>query len=219
MHTEIRFTNDGSHTLYVPEIDESYHSVHGAIQESQHIFIQAALEQCTKNEIRVLEIGFGTGLNALLALVAASKNGKSIHYTGIEKFPVDASQAEQLNYSQNFDATTQTLFRTMLQAAWNVAVPITPWFTLFKIETDFVSTSFIEHYDVVFFDAFSPDKQPEMWTAEQFGKLYNACNENAILSTYCAKGIVRRTMQACGFSVERLSGPPGKREILRALKI
>lgn len=218
MHSELLITSDGSHTLFVPEIDESYHSTHGAIQESRHIFIEAGLKQCTKSEISVLEIGFGTGLNAFLTLLEAEKCNQKIHFTTLEMYPVSVEKALQLNYPEELAQEDRANFEKMHTSTWNEEIQITPYFTLNKIETDFTSYTFEEKFDVVFFDAFSPEKQPEMWTQKQFEKIYASCNSGAILITYCAKGTVRRAMQAAGFAVERLPGPKGKREILRCLK-
>lgn len=216
--TSIVLTTDGSHTLYVPEIDECYHSTHGAIQESQHIFINTAQRYCSKNEIRILEIGFGTGLNALLSFVEAEKSGKKIYFHSLEKYPVSEKKAQQLNYSTLCGLPNNSIFEKMHNAAWNTAVSISDRFTLEKTECDFTTNSLPYTYDVIFFDAFSPEKQPEMWSENQFAKIFAASENGAILSTYCAKGWVRRAMQSAGFIVERLPGPPGKREILRATK-
>lgn len=217
MEVEIKLTEDGSHTLFVPAIDECYHSSHGAVQESRHIFIGAALQQCRKTDIVVLEIGFGTGLNALLALTEAERCGKRIHYISLEKYPVAPEKALLLNYPRQL-GVDEALFRSIHNCAWNVAVAVTPCFTLEKVETDFTLFAHRACYDVVFFDAFSPDKQPEMWSQQQFERIFAACNDSAVLTTYCAKGVVRRAMQSAGFAVERLPGPPGKREMLRARK-
>lgn len=218
MHSELRITEDGSHTLFVASIDESYHSTHGAVQESRHIFIEAGLKKCNKSEIKVLEIGFGTGLNAFLTMLEAEKNGKIIDYTSLEKFPVPVTQALKLNYPEELSPKNRTCFEQMHVSLWNDKIQISKPFSLQKIETDFTHYNFSGMYDVVYFDAFSPEKQPEMWTEDLFKKLFTHCNQGAIMTTYCAKGIVRRAMQAAGFQVERLAGPPGKREILRGLK-
>ena len=216
--TSVVLTSDGSHTLYVPEIDECYHSTHGAIQESQHIFIETALRHCTKSEIRILEIGFGTGLNALLTFAEAEKAGKKIFYHSLEKYPVSKEKALQLNYSSLCRMNDNHIFEAMHKAEWNCAISITENFTLEKTECDFTEYDLPYTYDVIYFDAFSPEKQPEMWSENQFAKVFTAAENAAVLSTYCAKGWVRRAMQAAGFKVERLPGPPGKREILRAGK-
>ncbi len=220
-NTRLLQTSDGSHTLYVPEIDETYHSTHGAIQESMHIFIDSALRQCVLNKVRILEIGFGTGLNALLTKCEAELSNFSVHYTTLEKFPVCDELIAALNYSGLVTkAVDVDFFNLIHQAPWNKMVLLCDDFELHKIECDFTKfESAVNQFDVVYFDAFSPDKQPEMWTVEQFSKIYDWCAPNAILSTYCAKGVVRRALQEVGFKVERLPGPPGKREILRATKI
>ncbi|MFZ4581209.1 MAG: tRNA (5-methylaminomethyl-2-thiouridine)(34)-methyltransferase MnmD [Paludibacter sp.] len=216
METELLITTDGSHTLYLAEIDESYHSTHGAIQESKHIFIDAALKKCTKKTIHILEIGFGTGLNTFLTAIEADKTEVDIFYTTLEKFPVQIETALLLNYPAIL--SNNTIFEKLHKAQWEKEIEICKRFWLKKIKCDFTDVSFEKKYDLVFFDAFSPEKQPEMWTENQFQKIYNACNEGAILTTYCAKGSVRRALQAVGFKVERLPGPAGKREILRASK-
>ena len=218
MNSELLITSDGSHTLFVPEIDESYHSTHGAIQESRYIFIEAGLKKCAKSEIQVLEIGFGTGLNAFLTLLEAERCTQKIHFTTLELYPVEIEKALQLNYPEELAQENRVNFEKMHTSTWNEEIQITPHFILKKIETDFTRYTFENKFDVVFFDAFSPEKQPEMWTQQQFEKIYASCNSGAILTTYCAKGAVRRAMQAAGFVVERLPGPKGKREILRCLK-
>ena len=212
-------TLDGSHTIYVPAIDEHYHSVNGAVQESRHIFIDASLKICEKDEIRILEVGFGTGLNAFLAFLEAEQSGKNVIYTAIELFPLVESEIERLNYSEHIEKAKKEQFRAIHAANWGVEVKISTHFAIKKILADFTVFDLQEKYDVVFFDAFSPEKQPEMWTENIFLRLYEHCNVGAILTTYCAKGEVRRTMQAAGFAVERLPGPLGKREMLRGIKI
>lgn len=217
--TELQITSDGSHTLYVPEIDETYHSTHGAIQESSHIFIQEGLQQCRKQSLNILEIGFGSGLNAFLTAIEAEKSGQKIRYFTLEKYPVPFEKVLQLNYSQQIAyKDSNALFKKIHSAEWETVVDITNNFTLKKLQCDFTTYQPDTTFDMIYFDAFSPEKQPEMWTEEQFQKIYNACNEGAVLTTYCAKGSVRRALQAVGFKTERLPGPPGKREILRAVR-
>ena len=218
MQTKLKLTEDGSHTLFVPEIDECYHSTHGAIQESRHIFIEAGLKQCQKKEIGILEIGFGTGLNAFLTLLEAERSKKQVHYTSLELYPVAVETALLLNYPEELAPGKRQDFEKMHASEWNVEIPVTSYFNLTKVETDFTKFMFKDIFDVVYFDAFSPEKQPEMWSEELFENIYLHCNPGAVLTTYCAKGIVRRAMQAAGFVVERLPGPPGKREILRGVK-
>lgn len=229
----IEQTEDGSATLFVPELDEHYHSVKGARTESQHIFIDMGLKASDVLYPRILEIGFGTGLNALLTLEAAEQDKRPVHYTGIELYPLSWDEVSVLKYSEN------PLFKELHTATWEEDVNITPCFTLRKIQGDanrvisdkllvISNESSTSHsslitnnsFDLVYFDAFAPEKQPEMWNEELFRNLYANMNVNGILTTYCAKGVIRRLLQTVGFKVERLSGPPGgKREILRALKI
>lgn len=218
MSSTIVITSDGSHSLYVPEIDECYHSTNGAIQESRHIFIEAGFNHCSKLDISVLEIGFGSGLNALLTFLEAEKKELRIHYTALEKYPVDSETVALLNYPALTDEKAISVFQQMHDCDWDKTIALSDFFELEKIECDFTDFQLQEEYDLVFFDAFSPEKQPEMWTEDQFEKIYNHCCKGAILTTYCAKGAVRRVLQKVGFSVERLPGPPGKREILRAVK-
>lgn len=212
-------TADGSNTLYVPELNEHYHSVKGALTESAHIFIQMGLNHAQAANPRVLEIGFGTGLNAFLTLLEAEKSQRTIHFTSIERFPLSEDIVRKLSYPETIAPEECEKFYALHTAPWNQEVKISPYFTLHKIEGDFTHFSFSEYYDVVYFDAFAPEKQPEMWSQPLFDNLYRQMNPGGILTTYCAKGVVRRMLQAAGFTVERLPGPPGgKREILRATK-
>ncbi|OAV73230.1 tRNA 5-methylaminomethyl-2-thiouridine biosynthesis bifunctional protein MnmC [Bacteroidales bacterium Barb6] len=214
MEKELQTTADGSHTLFVPSLGEHYHSVNGALQESQHIFIQAGLRQTGKQHIRLLEIGFGTGLNAFLTLKEAETNALHIHYYTIELYPLEKSLTAALNYGEMIWQERKELFDALHEAAWNYPVDITPSFTLHKTEGDCNCLEFPSNIDLIYFDAFSPDKQPEMWSKELFDRLYTVASPAAVIVTYCAKGEVRRRMQATGFTVQRLPGPPGKRHIL-----
>ena len=218
MNSELQITEDGSYTLFVPELNECYHSTHGAVQESQHIFIEAAFNQCNKEIVNVLEIGFGTGLNAFLCMIAAKKSGKKVNYISLEKNPVSVDKAMMLNYPMLVEPTRKNYFEVLHTSAWNIKHTLTSFFDFEKLEVDFLEFNHIGRYDVIFFDAFSPEKQPEMWTEQLFKNIFDNSNPNAILTTYCAKGVVRRALQSAGFIVERLPGPPGKREILRAVK-
>jgi len=218
MCPELIITEDGSHSLFVPSLDESYHSSHGALQESQHIFVEAGLKETLKSSVDVLEIGFGTGLNAFLTWIEAERSGRQVCYTAVEKFPVAPALLSQLNYSTTQDPEFFSFFERIHAASWGEKLEMSSHFSLRKIEADFTHYVFLESYDLIFFDAFSPEKQPEMWTGSLFRKLYEHANADAILTTYCAKGAVRRVLQAAGFVVERIPGPPGKREILRARK-
>lgn len=214
MKRVIERTADGSATLFVPELNEHYHSVKGAQTESQHIFIDMGLHASTVENPYILEIGFGTGLNALLTLEAAGKTHKQVHYTGIELYPLPWEMVKELGYSDS------PLFERLHAAPWEEDAIITPHFTLRKLQADFTALSLDKHlFDLIYFDAFAPEKQPEMWSQELFDHLYVMMNNGGILTTYCAKGVIRRMLQTAGFTVERLEGPPGgKREILRGRK-
>lgn len=222
MQREIRWTEDGSHTLRVVELDECYHSTHGAIQESMHIFIREGLlrffsaANCLKSAVNVLEIGFGTGLNAYLTLLEAKKAGISVDYTALELYPLSVEDAMLLNYPELMHDDGD-LFEKIHRIPWGEVCEITPWFRLHKVKADFTKYELQGVYDVIYFDAFSPEKQPEMWSESGFRKIYEHAGGEAVMTTYCAKGVVRRAMQSAGFVVERLPGPPGKREILRGL--
>ena len=216
---KIEQTADGSFTLFVPEMNEHYHSVKGALTESLHIFIREGLQASRAEAPAVLEFGFGTGLNAYLTLLEAERTGRKVFYTTLECFPLEEKLIQQLHYTDAASSREADLFRELHRAAWNTPVDITPHFTLLKVETDATQYAFSDDYDVVYFDAFAPDKQPEMWSEELFSRIHAHLRPQGILTTYCAKGSVRRMLLAAGFEVERLAGPPGgKREILRARK-
>ncbi|MDR1610411.1 MAG: tRNA (5-methylaminomethyl-2-thiouridine)(34)-methyltransferase MnmD [Candidatus Symbiothrix sp.] len=211
MKIEIQTTADGSHTLFLPEMDEHYHSVNGAIQESKHVYLEAGFKQCRKSEIYVLEMGFGTGLNALLTALESENQKTKVIYTALEKFPLPQEIIDRLNYSE----INQALFQAIHQAGWGKSEPVSPYFHLEKIQTGFRDFDFPDRYDVVYYDAFAPAKQPEVWSQDIFDKIFPAMNSGGILTTYCAKGDIRRMMRQAGFIVERIPGPPGKREMLR----
>jgi tRNA U34 5-methylaminomethyl-2-thiouridine-forming methyltransferase MnmC len=216
---DIRETSDGSFTLYSSEFGETYHSINGAITESEHVFIDTGLRKCRCNPVNILEMGFGTGLNAFLALMEAEKGNKTICYTSIERYPLAADIYEKLNYANTFPEEKQKLFIDLHRKEWELEVEITSYFALKKLNVDITAFELGNQlYDVVFFDAFSPNIQPELWSREIFGKVFQAMKPGGVLTTYCAKGEVRRNMQSVGFVVERLPGPPGKREMLRANK-
>jgi tRNA U34 5-methylaminomethyl-2-thiouridine-forming methyltransferase MnmC len=217
IHREIQQTADGSHTLFIPEINEHYHSVNGAIQESVHVFIGAGLRQLPKDKIRILEIGFGTGLNALLTLLEAEKREKSqVEYYAVELHPLPAECIAALNYEEKACPERTGLLESLHSTPWDIPVSITNRFILHKIKGDCQCCELPSSIDLVYFDAFAPDKQPEMWNQKIFNTLHACMAEGGILTTYCAKGSVRRMMQKAGYSIERIPGPPGKREMLRA---
>ena len=214
---QIEKTADGSNTIFVKELDEHYHSVKGALTESEHIFIRTGLRHCSLPEVRILEVGFGTGLNAFLTLMDAQQTGRHVRYTAVERYPLEENVVRQLRYPELIAPEQAELFYALHRTEWGKPQPITPYFTLLKEECDFTARFPDGEFDVVYFDAFAPEKQPEMWNPEVFDKLRRMMPPGGIMTTYCAKGAVRRTLQAAGFDVERLPGPPGgKREMLRA---
>ena len=221
MEVRLVKTGDGSDTLFVPELNEHYHSTFGAINESKHIFIDAGFKQITDNQqdCRILEIGFGTGLNAFLTLIEARKKQVNVHYTSIEAFPLPGNIIKQLNYPDLLDPSEAGLFILLHNRAWGKEEKITGSLTLLKIKDKLENCDFpTGYFDLVYFDAFGPEVQPELWTSEIFCKIFNSTVPGGILVTYSSKGSIRRSLKNAGFSVEKLPGPTGKREITRATK-
>ena len=213
-------TSDGSHSLYVPALNETYHSSHGALQESQHVFIKAGLsawltEHPEAKEVRILEVGFGTGLNALLSLREAQTQSIQMLYTSLEPYPIEATTAAELNYGQLLGTEWEAPFGELLNAAWQEPVALSTYFTLhkqlIKLE-NFVSES---EYDLIFFDAFAPNKQAELWEQGPLQACFDMTATGGLLVTYCAQGQFKRNLQAAGYNIERLPGPPGKKEMTR----
>jgi len=216
---EIIITSDGSTTIQIPEWNEQYHSIHGAIQEAYHVFIKQGLESVSKKKISILEIGFGTGLNAFITFLEAQKNKLEIDYFGVEAYPVSLQEIEQLNYVSELEATSFAEFFTKFHKnSWEEKHQLTKDFSLLKRKQFFHEITDKNEFDLIYFDAFGARLQPELWTEEIFSKMFVALKDKGTLVTYSAKGSVRRAMQAIGFTVERLPGPPGKREMLRAVK-
>lgn len=258
MQHNIITTDDGSHTIFVPELNEHYHSTNGAIQESNHVFIETGLrhylnqsgranQQFSSQQINILEIGFGTGLNAFLTLLESEKSLVNIYYHSVELYPISVEEAHKLNYcdlAQQFESEqlsnefqqpkeveqsgllqqqkeNSILFLKLHVSPWQSETEIAPRFTLVKQIFDFSNPEEFRSnrlFNLIYFDAFAPEKQPEMWTQEIFNKIYSFSDKGAVFTTYCAKGAVRRMLQTAGFKMERLPGPPGKREILRGIK-
>lgn len=222
MKREIINTGDGSTTIHLPEWNEQYHSIHGAIQEARHVFIEMGLKKILESErpeISILEIGFGTGLNALVTWQESLKVPVKIAYTGVEAYPVEAGEALKLNFSSEIkEEETPEIFNLLHSLPWEKPENLTPDFVLHKQKKFFQDIKDREKYHLVYFDAFGARVQPELWTATIFSKMYDALLPKGILVTYAAKGSVRRAMLEVGFEVERLPGPPGKREMLRATK-
>jgi tRNA U34 5-methylaminomethyl-2-thiouridine-forming methyltransferase MnmC len=222
-------TADGSHSLFVEELNEHYHSIHGAIQESKHVFIDAGLKpfisdstasfSIGKEALAILEIGLGTGLNAMLTYIETQRSDIKIHYTAIEAYPVSADLIDQLNYVELLnDQNLQPVYTTIHACEWGMPVALSNQFTILKIKNTLQDTVLENRYHLIYFDAFGPGVQPEMWTEEIFAKLYAVVESGGCLVTYCAKGEVKRTLKRVGFTVESLPGPPGKREMVRARK-
>lgn len=212
-------TSDGSHTIYVPELDEHYHSTHGAVQESEFIFINNGFRICKADPVYILEVGFGTGLNALMTAVEAIAGNRTVNYTSLEKYPLRKEIINSLNYHEFAGVNGKELFQLIHAAPWNIDFSISKSFTLKKIETDLTKEIPSGSFDLIYFDAFGPDKQPEMWTKDIFAGIASVTNKDGILVTYSAKGEVKRTLRACGFDVSLIPGPPGKRQMIRAVKI
>lgn len=227
LNREIILTSDGSSTIYLPEWNEHYHSKHGAIQEANYVYLDKGLHfyiseqlQNENNEVNVLEMGFGTGLNAYLTLLYAEKHKIIINYTAIEAFPVLATSIQKLNYTALLHQTeNSSLFQQLHDCEWESFQAITPYFNLKKQHKTFHQLTVSNVFNVVYFDAFGPRVQPELWTATLFNKMYNALKIKGVLTTYCAQGNARRAMMQEGFTVTKLVGPPGKRHMLRALKL
>jgi tRNA U34 5-methylaminomethyl-2-thiouridine-forming methyltransferase MnmC len=217
-HTIIE-TSDGSHTIYVPELDEHYHSIHGAVQESSFIFIRNGFDVSQADPVNILEIGFGTGLNALLTATHGLNGKRNIFYTTLEKYPIGIGIIESLNHHSFAGPEGREIFNRIHAAEWNAMVNICPNFNIKKIKTDVTKIKPEGLFDLIYFDAFGPDKQPEMWTPEVFRSVADVTITNGILVTYSAKGEVKRNLKAVGFGVSLLPGPPGKRQMIRAVKI
>jgi len=218
---EIITTKDGSKTIQLPEWNEQYHSIHGAVAEARHVFIQAGLQHwldhSDSQDVSIMEIGFGTGLNAFLTFLEAEHNNINVNYTGIEAYPVLSSEIVQLNYAKLVSATEND-FLKLHEVEWEQPSLINSNFNLTKRKQFFSEINEAAAFDLIYFDAFGPRVQPELWTEAIFKIMYLALKQDGVLVTYSAKGSVRRAMQAVGFTVERLAGPPGKREMLRASK-
>ena len=219
MERKIIITSDGSTTIHLPEWDEQYHSKHGAIQEAQHVFIKNGLSLFEKESIAILEIGFGTGLNSFITFLEASKFELKVDYVGVEAYPVSTDEIKKLNYVSELNANNVGLvFEKMHQQDWEIINEISSNFSLMKQQKFFKDIEDVDTYNLIYFDAFGAKVQPELWTEEIFELMFRSLKKDGVLVTYSAKGSVRRAMQSVGFIVERLPGPPGKREMLRATK-
>lgn len=216
--TRIILTQDGSHTLYVDSLGEYYHSRYGAIQESNHVFILNGLNAIKKTDIVVLEVGFGTGLNALLTYINGEKDQIKIQYDAIDLFPLEYALVQKLNFTSLLNINNHQFLLNLHKLPWNQLNSMSNFFTFQKIFQDFNHFIPEKKYHLVYFDAFAPDKQPEMWSKQNFAKLFHAMEIGGLLVTYCAKGEIKRKLKRIGFTVELLKGPPGKHEMIRAVK-
>lgn len=222
MPLQIITTTDGSTSLFNAELNETYHSVHGAITESKHVFINAGLRHYISlynpSTLNIFEVGLGTGLNCLLTVLEADKHPHiQFNYTAIDTVSMSEEMVAVLNYPEEL-ATERKRFQEIHRLPFNQTLNLTPNFTLHKLNGNIAQTDIIGHFDLVYFDAFGPDKQPEMWTEAILAKMYNVLNANGLLVTYCAKGAFKRNLKALGFVVEGIPGPPPKREMTRAQK-
>lgn len=224
MKRKIITTSDGSKTIQIEDWNEQYHSIHGAIQEANHVFLKHGLlffcsEKSSNSEpVAILEIGFGTGLNAFLTLIEAEKLNLNIDYLGIEAYPVELEEIQQLNYVELISEEHQENFEELHSVTWETSHHITSNFKLEKQKKFFQDIDVKNQFNIIYFDAFGARVQPDLWTEQIFTIMFNALKADGILVTYAAKGSVRRAMQAVGFIVDRLPGPPGKREMLRGTK-
>lgn len=219
MKREIITTSDGSVTIYLPDMKETYHSKFGAIQEAYHVFIKNGLALTNGRPVSVLEIGFGTGLNAFITYLETEKSGQAIQYTAIEAYPVAEDEIKQLNYVAQLRADEhEIMFEKMHNAQWEEEVKISLNFSLTKQQKYFADVMDIAKYDLIYFDAFGYHAQPELWSAEIFSKMFTALKHNGILVTYACRSVIKKAMEEAGFTTQKLPGPPGKREMLKAVK-
>jgi tRNA U34 5-methylaminomethyl-2-thiouridine-forming methyltransferase MnmC len=216
---ELSITEDGSHTIYLPELNEHYHSIHGAVQESSLVFIKNGLDFCKEDPVKIFEVGFGTGLNALLSCLNGITNRRKIDFTSIEKYPLDERTIMSLNHHEFAGTNGKEIFSRIFNARWGRKEVINDYFSIEKIESDLTKGIPEGKYHVIFFDAFGPEKQPEMWTPAVFERISSITLPGGIFVTYSAKGDVKRALRSQGFIVQLLPGPPGKRQMIRAIKM
>lgn len=219
MKRNIIQTRDGSTTIHIEEWDECYHSRFGAIQEAQHVFIKNGLSLFENSAISILEIGFGTGLNAFITFLESKKLNQTVDYVGVEAYPVSAEEVVSMNYVVALNAENESeLFEKMHECNWEEPIILREDFVFTKRNQYFADIADIERFDLIYFDAFGFDVQPELWSTAIFKKMHVALKPKGVLVTYAARGVVKRSMNEVGFRVEKLEGPPGKREMFRARK-
>ncbi|MFW6245979.1 MAG: tRNA (5-methylaminomethyl-2-thiouridine)(34)-methyltransferase MnmD [Tangfeifania sp.] len=217
----LKKTADGSFTIYLPEMGEQYHSMNGAITESNHVFIEKGYLFNKEINPSVFEVGFGTGLNCLLTILQAQKFKRPTVYYSVEKYPLSIEVAQKLDYGSFFSDEACTWFGKIHSCPWKQEIQISEYFRLCKLKTDLAQAKCPESkkFDVIYFDAFGPDKQPQMWTPDIFGKIAGMTKDTGVFVTYSAKGQVRRDLTTAGYKMERLPGPPGKKQMLRGIKV
>ena len=219
-NVKVIFTKDGSKTLHMPEHNEQYHSIHGAINEAEHVFIKNGLRECEQDKLTIFEMGFGTALNAFMTYLESKKTSQNVRYYTIENNPLPLKLVESLEYPDILNARNEeSIFSLLHTSEWNALTTITPTFELFKISDDIQKLTLDEKVDLVYYDAFGPRVQADLWTERIFSVISAVMKPESILVTYCAKGEVKRILKRLGFVVETLTGPPGKREMVRAKKI
>lgn len=219
MEREIIRTSDGSTTIHIKDWDECYHSKHGAIQEAKHVFIKNGLALFPDQKVSILEIGFGTGLNTFITFLESKKLNQKIDYTGVEAYPISDEELESMNYPEELDAADlKMVFDEMHTVNWGEKFDLSENFSLTKRKQIFEEIDDIEKFDLIYFDAFGYRVQPELWSADVFNRMFKALKKDSILVTYAARGVIKRNMIEAGFTVEKLAGPPGKREMFRARK-
>ena len=218
MKKEIIQTKDGSTTFYLPELNETYHSKNGAIQEAYHVFIKNGFSLFEGKPISILEIGFGTGLNAFITSLESQNNNQTVDYVGVEAYPITQEEALTMNYANQIDASKTEVFQKIHQIDWEIPIQVNTTFQLTKRKQLFQDIVDIEVFDLIYFDAFGYDVQPELWSDEIFEKMFIALKSGGVLVTYACRSVIKNSMISAGFKIEKLPGAPGKREMLRASK-
>lgn len=219
MNRKIITTEDGSTTIQLVDWNECYHSTKGAIREAYHVFIKNGLDLFEKESISILEIGFGTGLNAFITFLESQKHNKNITYTGVEAFPIASDEVVQMNYAEQLKVPDfQSVFARMHECSWEIPIAFTSQFSLLKRKQFFNEISDVDCFDLIYFDAFGYQVQPELWSTEIFKKMYQSLHEKGVLVTYAARGVIKRSMEEAGFKVVKVPGPPGKREMMISFK-